>query len=254
MRRSLVVTCQIVPVAPQRRVAATCPFGSLVRAALLGATLLLGACDGPPERDEPWHPIYIPPDKGCSPTDNFPVSASNLNPGEPVDYLAIHRVDSARVASGEAPTVSYLSAWGNACAGREHTECVSPLAALPTPDARCEGSSCGDAIVTRRGSVVQRWPMSGRLWPLLEPIDTPAEALLIVRGQGWAVSCEDVRAEVTDAGTVYTVTVSQPTGRSVSQADGCAFAIELEHEIRVASDRILGSGDPREVRRPRGCP
>jgi hypothetical protein len=182
------------------------------------------------------------PNRGCSPIGTpgaisyYPVSASNLEPTPPADYLAIQSFIAFE------NSVRIVSEWGTKCDG---AECQVQLY---EPTKRpCEHGAC-DALFARRGATVERMPLS-RAGALLVPIDTPAEALLIVRAMGYDVTCTDVSES--DDGD-YLVLGRKDNGVPFFESY-CMYMPILVQEIFVSKDGSTRRGVTTSSRRSTGC-
>ncbi|MET0389762.1 MAG: hypothetical protein ABW321_27565 [Polyangiales bacterium] len=125
-----------------------------------------GDADGGALR-EPARALAAP---GCKDQDTW-LLAEDLTPGEPVDYLA-DRDDQL--------TPFTISETGTACGTAEDPETCRNDLMLTT--------SFGRHIVTTRGDEVRYW-MAHTVFQLLQPIDSPADAVWLLVSLGYQVPC-----------------------------------------------------------------
>lgn len=213
--------------------------------ALLLSALGSMACQDPDEPSTFVAPRV--PGSGCSPSRDYPVSAHNLELNGQPDYVAVQAPTLvSNGAGGSRWSLEIVSYSGQQCPDQP-AGCIVPLRAAAEGQS-CEQGVC-DGIITRHGNVFQNVPLQ-KAADLLAPIDTPAEALLIVRALGFDVSCMDVSAPDSDG--AYQVTGRKDAGATFFE-QYCAYVPVRVQQIRVVADGSVQLGETHQERRMAGC-
>ena len=111
------------------------------------------------------------------------VHASGLNPRDDVDYVELRRMDVV------------LGAWGERCASAADQEACQASYLEPTPlddgGLPCAGLCVGPFLVVNIGSEHFRLGTTASIASVLDTIDTPEEASLLLwsAGYGWSAEC-----------------------------------------------------------------
>lgn len=171
----------------------------------------------------------------CAAGASFPVSASDLKPARPVDYLALRQVSGFRGVE-EGPErwtleeFEVLSEAGTACATATTRACHQKIRMHPQPlrSTHCVQICSETSVVTTAGDQVRRWAGVTELRSLLGRINTPAEALLLVHAAGYSLTCDDPeRTTVRAVPGGYLVTATKLTAM-------CAPIITTRYTLRVS--------------------
>jgi hypothetical protein len=220
---------------PGERLCRSVPFAfaGARNAALCSLVLIaasLAACEE--EGTEPvWPPMWWS-SGGCHEGHAYPLSAHDLNPGQPVDYLALIAPKSVLDAGTWQAYPEVVSQWWSTPRSPCAT-CSGDALELPPERAPCVASDC-EAVLVRRGELFERHSLK-QIRTLLAPIDTPAEALLLVRGAGWDAGCADVHEERDAGESAYTVLAVKRMGPQ-RQEGPCFFVDEYRQVFEVHED------------------
>lgn len=130
---------------------------------------------------------------------------------EAFDYIEIRRetaVPSPTPDGGDAgvnATVDVLAKKGELCAkASDKTRCLENYAAIHTIfDAKCDGafSACvQESAIVNQGDKFSSFHQNNGIGPFLAPIDSPTEAALVARLQGYKALCDATTPRVLSGG------------------------------------------------------
>jgi hypothetical protein len=238
----------------QRALCIAGPAGALacnpaaVTPAAMPSTPIMSVPIPPPPSAAPPE-LVVPERIHCEEGASFPVSAWNLTPILPVDYLAIR---TSRVMPDENATPTWtktpfetLSQRGTPCeSAPPGSECKSMIELHPNvpANAHCIQMCTETSVVTTRGGDVKRWATPQELGQLLAPIDTVDEALLLVNAAHYAVSCQSETTRVRRVQNGYEVYATRMTAM-------CAPIITTGYWLRVADTGEIEELSSEEVSR-----
>ncbi|HMJ14544.1 MAG TPA: hypothetical protein VK524_24195 [Polyangiaceae bacterium] len=181
-------------------------------------------------------------------------ATAGLNPAAPADYVALRLVYGQRSADGgvsPSPEFTALAETGTACAtATNEPACEQALAAVGsglTLNQACyigfPAAPCQHYLVTTAGDSVRRLLPGHEYLQFLGPIDTPAEALLLVTDDthdGYQVECNTPDlSSVRAVGDGYEVVARKPSYTPGS----CNVTMQrvLVHVSREGAIRVLRS-------------
>ncbi len=159
---------------------------------------------------EPVGPPDVTLFQTASCTDEGFLSLNGVRPLVPVNSMQLRQ----RTTGG---TLRVVASVGEECATATDPDlCRSDLGEVPSAPGfhPCATSDCAVVLTTTTGNMVKSYPDTAALITFLGPIDTAADALLLVFAQGYNVSCTDtatggVREALDHDG--YEVLASLPT-------------------------------------------
>jgi hypothetical protein len=166
---------------------------------------------------------------------------------ERADYIAVQA--PMLVSNGQGGSrwsVEIVDYAGLQCA-TARADCIVPLRA-PADGQSCARGAC-DGIITRHGAELRNVPLREAA-DVLAPIDTPAEALLIVRALGYDVTCEDVSGPAADGS--YQVSGRKDSGETFFERY-CSYVPITVQRLRVAVGGSVELGESSASRRHTGC-
>ncbi len=241
----------------------------------LMAALPLGssACNNPPQAivprampvrpagPMPLQPSVAPPEVAveervqCDQGGDFPVSAGNLRPVLPVDYLAVRRVSGTPIQGATSDWTrtqfEVLSQRGTPCTGApQGSDCETKVAHHPQDFAnpQCLQMCVEISLVSTRGGEVRRWATADELREFLAPIDTVDEALLLAYAEHYDVSCQQEVSgarRTTNAYEVYATRLTSSCAPMVTtgywlRVTETGQVSEISSEERARSDACVG--------------
>jgi hypothetical protein len=198
-------------------------------------------------------PVAVTERVHCDQGGNFPVSAANLRPIVPVDYIALRSASGVPSQGGSSEWTQtqfeVLSQHGALCGSAPAgSNCKEQAAHHPANfvNAQCLQICREISVVTTRGGEVRRWATPQELRDFLAPIDTVDEALLIAQAEHYNVSCEAESSGARRTVDGYEVYATRMTAM-------CAPMITTGYWLRVSNAGEVSEISSEERSRSEAC-
>ncbi|NMO22266.1 ferritin-like domain-containing protein [Pyxidicoccus fallax] len=210
--------------------------------ASLATPLLLAGCDGDDDLDLTG---YASP--AC---EQSALAVSGLSlPSQP-DFVQLRQVGSnPGLENGRIETA--VSSSGTACAtANDKAACESALSGLTSPGGfrrDCQDLCSEYYVATTRGDEVKAHDTLDKLRSLLGPIDTAQEAALLAFGEGYYLSCTDLKRGAVKAGPGGTFSVVGTKGYACGPNTAVTqYLLEVtpSGEVKEVSSAVIERGDP----------
>jgi hypothetical protein len=184
----------------------------------------------------------------CPSGSYFPVVAHELRPLEGYDYIAIREASEpltsvdAGAEGWSSTTFHTLSEAGTRCARAVGGACASKVMYHPVRLANpvCIDHCSERAIVTTRGDEVRRWSTPAELVTLFGPVDSSAEALMLVAAAGYWLKCDDeAYSSLRELADGYEVYATRTIALCPVKLELVRLHVSLSGQVNVRSSKPL---------------